>query len=125
MFKEIYVANYKPFKELRLPLSRVNLLIGPNYSGKTSVLEAIMLMKRLFVFGESPSVRVLKNVAPAEFFGDDKIELDKVVHKKDFSKELRFGCTVELGDKGSNQNSGVLFGERYLRGENWEKNPSS
>ena len=99
MFKEIYVANYKPFKELRLPLSRVNLLIGPNNSGKTSVLEAIMLMKRLFVFGESPSVKVLKNVAPAEFFGDDKIELDKVVHKKDFSKELRFGCTVELGDK--------------------------
>ena len=45
MFKEIYIKNYKSIKSLNIPLTKINVFIGPNNSGKTSILEAIMLMK--------------------------------------------------------------------------------
>jgi len=44
MINSLYLKNYKLFKELRIDsLTQVNLLIGKNNVGKTSVLEAIML----------------------------------------------------------------------------------
>jgi predicted ATP-dependent endonuclease of OLD family len=44
MIKSLYIRNYKLFKELRIEsLVQVNLVIGKNNVGKTSLLEAIML----------------------------------------------------------------------------------
>ena len=40
--KKIYIKNYKVFEELNIDLKQgVNLLIGDNGAGKTSVLEGI------------------------------------------------------------------------------------
>jgi AAA15 family ATPase/GTPase len=44
MFQKITVANFRGFRELRLEsLGRVNLVVGDNNVGKTSLLEAIFL----------------------------------------------------------------------------------
>jgi len=44
MIKSLYIKNYKLFKELRIErLAQVNLVIGKNNVGKTSLLEATML----------------------------------------------------------------------------------
>ena len=44
MFKEIEINGYRGLKNIRLKeLERINVLIGENNSGKTSVLEAIQL----------------------------------------------------------------------------------
>jgi AAA15 family ATPase/GTPase len=44
MINSLYIKNYKLFKELRIEsLAQVNLVIGKNNVGKTSLLEAIML----------------------------------------------------------------------------------
>ena len=44
MINSLYIKNYKLFKELRIDtLAQVNLIIGKNNVGKTSLLEAMML----------------------------------------------------------------------------------
>ena len=44
MINSLYLKNYKLFKELRIDsLAQVNLILGKNNVGKTSLLEALML----------------------------------------------------------------------------------
>lgn len=44
MLKTIYVNGYKSIKELEVECSRLNLFIGTNSSGKSSLLQAILLV---------------------------------------------------------------------------------
>ena len=47
-FSEAYVESYRRIKDIKLAnLKRINLFVGPNNSGKTSVLECFYLMTRL------------------------------------------------------------------------------
>ena len=41
MITQFHVANYKALRDVTLPLTPIHVLIGPNDSGKTSILEAI------------------------------------------------------------------------------------
>ena len=44
MFREIEIKSYRGLRNIKLTdLERINVLIGENNSGKTSVLEAIQL----------------------------------------------------------------------------------
>ena len=100
MFKEIYISNFKPFRELRIPLTKINLLIGPNNSGKTSIFEAIMLMRELFVRDLPPDAREIRlSDVPTTFFEDEWIDFAKVAHNKDFERGLKLGCTEVLDGK--------------------------
>ena len=47
MFERIYIDNYKAFVNFDLPLPRQSLFLGANGSGKTSVFEAIDLLREL------------------------------------------------------------------------------
>ncbi len=45
MLKTLKIQNFKKFKELNFPqLKRVNLIAGKNNTGKTGVLEALLLL---------------------------------------------------------------------------------
>jgi AAA domain, putative AbiEii toxin, Type IV TA system len=45
MLKSLKIKNFRCFKEFKLPqLGRVNLLVGKNNSGKTSILEAVQIL---------------------------------------------------------------------------------
>ncbi|MFM6100144.1 MAG: AAA family ATPase, partial [Dolichospermum sp.] len=45
MLKSIKIENFRCFKSFELQqLGRINLLVGENNSGKTSILEAIQLL---------------------------------------------------------------------------------
>ena len=48
MLEKTFISNYKSVKDLELSLSKINILVGPNNSGKTSILEGISLMRELF-----------------------------------------------------------------------------
>lgn len=58
MIKEVGINNFKSVQDLNLPLSRFNVLIGSNGSGKSNILEAI-------AFGAAASADKLDN----EFLG--------------------------------------------------------
>jgi AAA15 family ATPase/GTPase len=57
MFQDLTLQHFRGFKELRLAgLSRVNLIVGRNNAGKTSLLEAIRLLAMPERTGELPSL---------------------------------------------------------------------
>jgi AAA15 family ATPase/GTPase len=46
MLREFLIENFKSLRHLEFPISNLNILIGPNSSGKTSVLQALALLKQ-------------------------------------------------------------------------------
>ncbi len=43
--EKIKLENFKSFRALELPLSRFNILIGPNSSGKSTILQSLLILK--------------------------------------------------------------------------------
>lgn len=44
----IEVKNYKSFKTLKLELKRINIILGPNNSGKSNILRFLLMLKQTF-----------------------------------------------------------------------------
>ncbi len=47
MLERVVVQGYKSFRELDLPLERINVLIGANGSGKSNFISLFQMMNRL------------------------------------------------------------------------------
>jgi len=48
--RRIYIENFKSIKHLELELSPgVNVLVGPNASGKTNILEALDFLRKALI----------------------------------------------------------------------------
>jgi len=56
MITKLYIENYKSIERVELELSKINILIGPNGSGKTSILECVEYFKRAFENTNSSSL---------------------------------------------------------------------
>ncbi len=66
MFTELTFKNYRALRDARLPLGPLNLLVGPNGSGKTSVLEALRYPRIGFPAGTELAT-VGHTITPVEF----------------------------------------------------------
>jgi AAA15 family ATPase/GTPase len=90
VIKEVAIKNFKSVQDLTLPLSRFNVLIGSNGSGKSNILEAI-------AFGAAASADKLDN----EFLGSRGIRTSEVrLMKSGFSKET-FANPIKIKFKAS------------------------
>jgi len=49
MIKRIKLQNFKSHKNTDLALSKVNIIIGPNSSGKSNVFQSLLFLKRLLL----------------------------------------------------------------------------
>lgn len=92
MIKEVKINNFKSVADLTLPLSRFNVLIGSNGSGKSNILEAI-------AFGAAASADKLDN----EFLGARGIRIANVhLMKSAFTKDgvlKPIQIDFQIGDK--------------------------
>jgi AAA15 family ATPase/GTPase len=80
VIKEVTIKNFKSVQDLTLPLSRFNVLIGSNGSGKSNILEAI-------AFGAAASADKLDN----EFLGSRGIRTSRAdLMKSAFTPDLFF-----------------------------------
>src|ERR1700681_2143403 len=59
MIREIHLRNFKCFRELNLALSPLTLLAGLNGMGKSSVVQAILLLHQSFESGDLAAGRLL------------------------------------------------------------------
>jgi len=51
MIKKLVIENFKSLEKLELELDKFNVLIGPNSSGKSNILQAISFLSEMLEFG--------------------------------------------------------------------------
>lgn len=61
MLQKVSIQNFKSLKDVTLELQKVNLLIGPNNSGKSNLLKALELWGKYICF-QSEQYKFVKNV---------------------------------------------------------------
>jgi len=90
LISKIEIRNFKGIRDLSLDLKPLTVIVGPNGSGKTSVLEAITL------FAQSTNRSILSKI------GGDIIEYGEendFFYNRDTTNELSLGFETELEDK--------------------------
>ena len=111
MLTEIGLKNFKAFgdTEQRVPLSKITLIYGPNSGGKSSILQALLMLKQsLTTRGKQRSELTLR--------GDlvDLGSFQALLHRHDTERELgiRVGYrNPEFGADGPNVDVGMSFSE--------------
>lgn len=98
MLKKFKIANYKSVKDLELDLGRVNVFIGENGSGKSSILEAFVMAGATLADRpdqETMGLRGVRWVKPQLFVSafpsdsvDDKIHFEGEFEDRNFKLEI-------------------------------------
>lgn len=112
MLKNISAENYRSFQELNVDLAPITLFVGPNNSGKSSVISVIRLLSQTLE-SHDPNVRLLLNGALGDF-GTYK----DLIHGNQTKKHLKISFSIDLSDEnsklGSDTNSiQFLLGYKY------------
>jgi ABC-type branched-subunit amino acid transport system ATPase component len=102
MIKSLRLKNFKLFKEAEIPLERFTVFVGPNSTGKTTILEAIYRLTqlpekepgRLFRGGYSPGQIQNKGCAQQVEFGCDVVE-----GRKELALDCRFRPLNKVRDR--------------------------
>jgi len=58
--EEIHIENYRSLHNVRFPLKRLTILVGPNASGKSNVLRALGLLSGMANHDELPSTQFIQ-----------------------------------------------------------------
>lgn len=112
MLKRLYFENFKCWKKFDAPLAPITGFFGPNSSGKTSVLQFILMLKQTkdttdrglsMVFGGSNSLANLGNFS-------------SVIHNHDESQELAWKLSwnllnrLDIADPSGKRSSSLFSG---------------
>jgi len=89
MFTELRIGNFKGFKSNHvIPLSRITLIFGPNSSGKSAILQSLLLLEQ--------SARMATNSSSPLTFVGREIDLGgfaAAINSHDQNLELKLGAT--------------------------------
>lgn len=95
LIKSISLKNFKGFsEEVQIQLRPITLLFGANSAGKSSVLQALQLVREILEQGDANVDRTRQ--------GGDTIDLGgfrNFVHKRDLTRKVEICVEMELGDE--------------------------
>lgn len=96
MFKKIGLKNFKRFKELEpQALGPITFFVGPNNSGKSSLVLALQIMHAVVRKGELFSID-LAELSPAM---GNTLDWSRLIHKgSNTQPSLEFELSIEVGD---------------------------
>ncbi len=92
MLSELRLRNFKAFgdKEQKAPMSKITLIYGPNSGGKSSVIQALLLLKQS-LFDERPNEDRRELMSRGEDV--DLGGFPAMIHKHETNRELGIGVT--------------------------------
>ena len=110
MFTSLELRNFKAFgdKAQRAPLSKINLIYGPNSGGKSSLIQALLLMKQsqesfgnLRIIQRNQRNASLKYLTPQVDQGGyvDLGGFPSLIHRHDGRRDLDITVSLEDGSK--------------------------
>jgi ABC-type cobalamin/Fe3+-siderophores transport system ATPase subunit len=105
MLKEIIVTRFKHIKEVSLPLDRINILVGSNNSGKSSLLQgiqfAVSVAQTLKILGSSWRKDEAKlSFAPNQLIYSPLREIAGLAHNQVFNEYASYAIKVEFREPG-------------------------
>lgn len=121
MIKDIHIQNYRGIKDLKIKdFKRINLLVGDNNSGKTSVLEALLLITQprnpmiLFELEYHRNLDFSEGVQLETFLIDQKIINDNLLWEKlslaCFNKNTSDPISIKANESlGLNEHLEIVF----------------
>ena len=59
--EKVHIKNFLSLRDVELPLKPLTVLVGPNASGKSNVLNALVFFNQLMVADRSPHVEFIRN----------------------------------------------------------------
>jgi predicted ATPase len=89
MIKKVFIENFRGIEKQELAFGRVNFLTGPNNSGKSSVIYALLALKNLVV-NPNQSLDGFLNLGFLSLGG-----FSQAVHLKDEKRHILLGVGVE------------------------------
>lgn len=93
MLTELRIGNFKAFGATqRIPIKPLTLIFGPNSSGKSSIIHALLLARHVWL-GGNPDVRTLAGLAESVDLGG----FDQFVHGQNPDVSMKFGLGFALG----------------------------
>src|SRR5436309_3984014 len=143
MLEYINIKNFKSIKELSLNLKKINIFIGANRTGKSSVFQAIMLLKQsesqITWDGSLIKLRELKKVLHNQAegqkiaieFGGKLAPTQKIINNLRLIEPIRFGMHVGLeartgAETGAISELGYSIGSGAFEASgNWDRNTGS
>ena len=63
--EKVHISNFLSFNEVELPLKPLTVLVGPNASGKSNVLEVLHVLHWMLLQGTLPTIRMIQHSPPA------------------------------------------------------------
>ncbi len=89
MITRIELENFKCFKNAKIEIKPITILVGPNSGGKSTILQSINLVKQTL---QGSKAEILK------FQGDiDLRDFDTLLHQNSEKKEIRLRFEFEEG----------------------------
>lgn len=89
MLKNLKATNYRSFRKLDIDLAPITLFVGPNNSGKSSVISILRLLSQT-IESNDPNVRLLLNGALGDF-GTYK----DLIHENETRRHLDIAFTLQ------------------------------
>ena len=100
MFTEIGIENFKAFGKMqRIPLKPITLLYGPNSSGKSSLMQALLLFKQTLEEAGDDKIVLLPKGSLVDLGGYQEFINGHDV-KKDFHLSISFKYFLDMYDGG-------------------------
>lgn len=84
--KEVWIANFKSLRDLKVPLRKFNVIVGPNASGKTNFLEFFKFLRKALVETKRPYIPYL------EWWSYDNIVWER---DKDLQINAKLKCNID------------------------------
>ncbi len=101
MITELKIKNFKSIKDESLKLSSLNLITGINSSGKSTLLQSILLLKQINISKKTLSLNEhlveLGTIEDAlhQFYSENKIEIGLTLNSKEsFSMSINEPDTI-------------------------------
>ncbi len=110
MLREYQLTNFKAFAGPEtIPIRPITLIYGPNSSGKSSVLQSLLLLKQTLQEAENPEALLLPKGNLVNLGG-----YREFVHRHDISKPFSFKVLLDVDKQGIPEPLGKLLPHKLI-----------
>ncbi len=88
--EKVFIKNYLSLHDIEFPLKSLTVLVGPNASGKSNILEALQFLKDRLTSEDLPPVEVIKDIMWAGKAENIELGFEALIGRKKVRYSVKF-----------------------------------